>query len=178
MHIQLLKFINSAPNILRDDCNNKLSLITESVAVTQIDIHPAGEEPEQHVIRLTPGGSHVWQPFASTYSVEIGLLLSGLSLGPRSHSLSKSKSTTRSREVRFDIVVTKATQLIEPHKTQHAISTQLKTCHQDQNGTVLNQHGWGLPHRNFKIVTTLSLPFPSECFTDPLLVPPGLATVK
>jgi hypothetical protein len=34
---------NSTPNILRDDCNDKLSLITESIAVTQIDIHPAGK---------------------------------------------------------------------------------------------------------------------------------------
>jgi hypothetical protein len=30
-----------------------------SVAVTQIDIYPTGEEPDQHAIRLTPGGSHV-----------------------------------------------------------------------------------------------------------------------
>jgi hypothetical protein len=50
----------------------------------------------------------------------------------------KCKSTTRSREVRFDIVVTKATWLIGPHKTQHAGSTQLKACHQEQNGAVLN----------------------------------------
>jgi hypothetical protein len=38
---------------------DKLPLITESVTVTRIDIHPAGEEPDQHVIRLTPEGSHV-----------------------------------------------------------------------------------------------------------------------
>jgi hypothetical protein len=50
----------------------------------------------------------------------------------------KNKSTTRSREVRFDIVVTKATRLIEPHKTRHAVRTQLKACHQGQNGVVLN----------------------------------------
>jgi hypothetical protein len=34
---------NSTPNILRDDCNDKLSLITASIAVTQIDIHPTGK---------------------------------------------------------------------------------------------------------------------------------------
>jgi hypothetical protein len=57
--MQLLESTNSTPNILRDDCNDKLSLITESVAVTQIDIHPTREEPDQHAIRLTLGGSHV-----------------------------------------------------------------------------------------------------------------------
>jgi hypothetical protein len=36
-----------------------MSLITDSVAVTQIDIQPAGEEPDQHVIRLTPGVPHI-----------------------------------------------------------------------------------------------------------------------
>jgi hypothetical protein len=30
----------------RDDGNDKLSLITESVAVTRINIHPVGEEPD------------------------------------------------------------------------------------------------------------------------------------
>jgi hypothetical protein len=30
-------------NILRDDCNDKLSLITESVVENRIDVHPVGE---------------------------------------------------------------------------------------------------------------------------------------
>jgi hypothetical protein len=30
-------------NILRDDCNDKMPLIPESVTVTQINIHHAGE---------------------------------------------------------------------------------------------------------------------------------------
>jgi hypothetical protein len=150
---------------------DKLPLITESVTATWIDIHPAGEEPDQHAIRLTPRGSHVWQPFTSSYYVEIMPLLMGWSLGPRPHSASKSKSTTRSREVRFDIVVTKATRLIASHKTRHAVSTQLKACHRGQNGTVLNRYGWGLPHRYLGIATTLSPPFPSECYTDPPTCP-------
>jgi hypothetical protein len=33
---------------------SKRSLISESVAVIQIDIHPAGEEPDQHVVRMAP----------------------------------------------------------------------------------------------------------------------------
>jgi hypothetical protein len=35
------------------------------------------------------------------------------------------------------------------------------------NLSVLNRHRRGLPHRNLKIITTLSPPLPSECFTGP-----------
>jgi hypothetical protein len=83
----------------------------------------------------------------------------------------KSKSTTRSRKVRFDIIVTKATRLIRHHKTRHTVSTQLKPCHRGQNGVVLNRHGRGLPHRNLRIVTSLSPLFSSECSTDPPTYP-------
>jgi hypothetical protein len=76
----------------------------------------------------------------------------------------KSTSTTRSREVRFDKVVTKATRLTGPHKTRHAVSTQLKACHRGQNDAVLNWHKWGLPHRNLGIATTLSLALPFRVF--------------
>jgi hypothetical protein len=44
-------------DILQDDSNNKRSLISESVAVTRIDIHPAGEELDQHAVRATLGVS-------------------------------------------------------------------------------------------------------------------------
>jgi hypothetical protein len=111
--------------------------------MTQIDIHTIGEEADQHAIRLTPGGSHVWQLFVSPYYVKIRPLLPGWSLGPRPHSPSKSKSTTRSREVWFNILVPKATQLIGPHKTWHAVSTQLKAFHLSQHGAVLNRHRRG-----------------------------------
>jgi hypothetical protein len=43
----------------------KRSLIFETVTATLIDIHPTGEEPDQHVIRVTPG-SHVQQPFVKS----------------------------------------------------------------------------------------------------------------
>jgi hypothetical protein len=79
----------------------------------------------------------------------------------------QSKSTTWSREVRFDIVVTKATRLIGPHRTRHVDNIQLKAYHRGQNSVVLNRHGRGLPHRNLGIATILSLPFPFECSTDP-----------
>jgi hypothetical protein len=32
---------------------DKRPLISESVTVTQIDIHFAGEEPDQHIVRVT-----------------------------------------------------------------------------------------------------------------------------
>jgi hypothetical protein len=35
---------------------DKWSLIFESVAVAQIDIHLAREEPDQHTVRVTPRG--------------------------------------------------------------------------------------------------------------------------
>jgi hypothetical protein len=44
-------------DILQDDNNDKRSLISESGAVTRIDIHPAGEEPDQHAVRATLGVS-------------------------------------------------------------------------------------------------------------------------
>jgi hypothetical protein len=34
---------------------DKRPLISESVAATQIDRHPAGEEPDQHIIHVAPG---------------------------------------------------------------------------------------------------------------------------
>jgi hypothetical protein len=67
-------------------------------------------------------------------------LLPRWSLGTQPHSPSKSKSTTRSREMWFDKVVTKATWLNGPHKTRHAVSTKLKDCHRGQNGAVFNRH--------------------------------------
>jgi hypothetical protein len=57
--ISITNFSKSTPSILRDDCNDKPSLIIESVVVTRINIHPTREEPDQHVIHLTLGGSHV-----------------------------------------------------------------------------------------------------------------------
>jgi hypothetical protein len=34
---------------------DKRSLISESVTVIRIGVHNAGEEPDQHVVRVTPG---------------------------------------------------------------------------------------------------------------------------
>jgi hypothetical protein len=37
---------------------DKRSLISESVTTNRIDIHPAVEEPGQHIVRVTPEVSH------------------------------------------------------------------------------------------------------------------------
>jgi hypothetical protein len=36
---------------------DKRPLISESVTVIRINIHPAGEEPNQHIVCVTPGVS-------------------------------------------------------------------------------------------------------------------------
>jgi hypothetical protein len=130
--------------------------------------------------------SYAWLPEALTYDNHSQVPTKS-KLGPCSwdevFALSlipppKSTHTTRSRVVQFDKVVTKATRLTGPHKTQHAVSTQLKACHQGQNNAVLNWHERWLPHRNLGRATAPSPPFPSVCSTDPLLAPPYLATAN
>jgi hypothetical protein len=45
-------------DILQYDNNDKRSLISESVTAIRIGVHPAGEEPNQHVVRMAPWDSH------------------------------------------------------------------------------------------------------------------------
>jgi hypothetical protein len=92
---------------------DKLPLITESVAVTRIDIHPAREEPNQHAIRLTPGGSHIRQPFAKSLLCQNWSPTHGWSLGSRPHSPSHNILKARGA-VRWSSY--KATRLTGPHK--------------------------------------------------------------
>jgi hypothetical protein len=114
---------------------DKSSLISESVAVTRIDIHSARERtwPTRHTLdswrlsRMTI--------FCMSLLNQNWALLPRWSLGPRPHSPTKSKSTTRSREVRFDQVVIKSTLLIGPHKnptcsqyTTQGLSSGPKRC--------------------------------------------------
>jgi hypothetical protein len=39
-------------DILWDDSKDKQSLISESVVMIQIGVHPAGDKPDQHVVRV------------------------------------------------------------------------------------------------------------------------------
>jgi hypothetical protein len=111
--ISISKSSNPQQYTIWDDCNDKLPLITESVTATRIDIHPAGEEPDQRVIRLTPGCSHVWQPFAKSLLRRKRSPVHGWSLSPRphspSHNILKAGGVVRWSSYR-------ATRLIGPHK--------------------------------------------------------------
>jgi hypothetical protein len=130
--------------------------------------YPAGKEPDQHVIRLTPGGSHVWQPFAKSLLHWNRSPIHRWSLGHWSHS---SSHNIIKAGVRFSKVVTWLLGLPDPIKTWHVVSTQLIAYHRGQNGVFLNWNRRGLPHRNLRIATTLSPPFPSVCSTDPPTCP-------
>jgi hypothetical protein len=128
--ISISNFSNSTPYILRDDCNDKLSLITECVTTTWTDIHHARKRtwPTQHTIdsqmlsRMTSRGSHgdsnwytpfkgrnlintpyAWLPEALTYFIKISPLSMGevLALG-----LIPPPTTSLRQGVRFDKVVT------------------------------------------------------------------------
>jgi hypothetical protein len=103
---------------------DKRPLISESVAVTRIDIHSVGEEPEQHVIHGAPGISRTTivhevptKSKSGPYSQDKVLAPSdarpGYHLGlPHSPS----NKPPRSREVWFDEVVTGLLGLAGPIK--------------------------------------------------------------
>jgi hypothetical protein len=92
---------------------DKLPLITKSVIVTWIDIHPAGEEPDQHALRLTPRGSHVWQPFVKSLLHQNRSPAHGWSLGSQPHAPSHNKLKARGA-VQWSSY--RATRLTGPHK--------------------------------------------------------------
>jgi hypothetical protein len=104
---------------------DKQSLISVSVAVTQIDIHPAGEEPDQHNVRATPGVSRTTsfcevptKSKSGPYSRDE--VLAPSDARPDHHPglpHSPSNKPPRSREVRFDKVVTGLLGLPGPIKT-------------------------------------------------------------
>jgi hypothetical protein len=162
-------FITSNPSTVHQTyyemtTTDKMSLIIKSVMTTQIDIHPAGEEPDQHAVRTThrvPRTTTICEVPTKSKLVPCSWVKSWLLA---SFPL---QQTSLKQGVRFGEVLKRLLGLPGHIKTRHAVSTQLKTCHRGQNGAVLNRHGWGLPHRNLEIATTLSPSFPSECSTDP-----------
>jgi hypothetical protein len=141
--------------------------------VSRIDIHPTTKEPDRHIVRVAPVVSR---------TIIIGEAPTKLNLGPyyqdevlapsdarpgRHPGLSHSHSNKppRCREVWFDKVVTMLLGLPCPIKTWHTISTN-QNLPSEQKWPVLDRHRWRLPHRNLRIFTTLSPPFPSECSTN------------
>jgi hypothetical protein len=140
---------------------DKRSLISESVMVTRIDIHPAGEEPDRHIVHVAPRSK------SGLCSRDEVLAPNDTRLGchPRlSHSLSN--KPPQSREGRFSKIVPELLGLPNPIKTRQVVSTN-ESLPRGQNNAVLNRHRWGLPSWNLRIATTLSSSFPSEWTTFP-----------
>jgi hypothetical protein len=152
----------------------KRPLISESVTVTWISIHPAGGKPDQHVIRVASWVSRtttVREVHTKSKSGPCSRdeVLAPSDAQPGRHlglPHSRSNKSPRSKEVQFDEVVTGLLGLSGPIKPDIQ-SVQIKACHRGQNNAVLNRHMQGLPPSNHGIATTLSSSFPSECSTVP-----------
>jgi hypothetical protein len=94
---------------------DKRSLISESVMVNRIGVHPAGEEPNQYVVRVTPRVSHMTTVREFSTKSKSGLCSWDEVLAPSDcpngchpglpHSLSN--KLPQSREGQFDKVVTR-----------------------------------------------------------------------
>jgi hypothetical protein len=119
---------------------NKQPLISESVVVTRIGIHPTGKEPDQHIIRMAPGVSCTTTVREVPTKSKSGLcsrdeVLAPSNARPDSHSglpHSPSNKLPRSREGQFDKVVTGLLGLSGPIKLD-MWSVQIKACHWSQN---------------------------------------------
>jgi hypothetical protein len=153
---------------------DKRSLIFDSVMVTRIDIHPAEEEFDHHVVRTTLGVLRMTTVREVPTKSKSGPCSRDDVLAPNDAWLSRhpglphspSNKPPQSKEVRFDKVVTGLlvlSGLIKPNMQ----SVQIMACHRGQNDVVLNRHRWGLPSRNLRIATALSSSFPSMCTTIP-----------
>jgi hypothetical protein len=160
---------------------DKRSLISESVAVIQIDIHLVGKEPDWHIVRVAPGVSRTTTVGEVYTKSKSGLCSRDEVLAPSDARLghhlelphSPSNKPPQSREGQFDKVVPGLLGLSCPIKPDMR-PVQIKACHRDQNDTVLNRHRRGLPPWNLGIVMTLSLSIPSEWIPFPSL--PRLVT--
>jgi hypothetical protein len=164
---------------------NKQSLISESVAVIQINIHPSGQEPDQHVIRVAPTVSRTTIVCEVPTKLKSGLcsrdeVLAPSDVRPSHHPgllHSPSNKPPLSREGWFDKVVTGLLGLLGPIKP-NKWSLQIKACHRGQNDAVLNPHMRGLPPWNLRISTAVFSPFPSEWSTFPYLSCPVTFTIR
>jgi hypothetical protein len=162
---------------------DKRPLISKSVVVTRIEIHPTGEEPDRHVVRAARGVSHTTTTCGVPTKSNLGLCSWDEVLAPcntRSgyHSglpHSPSNKPPRSRVRWFGKVVTGLLGLLALIKPGMR-SVQIKACHWGQNDMVLNRHKQGRPPRNLGIATAPSSSIPSECSTISKLPCPVPAT--
>jgi hypothetical protein len=130
---------------------DKRLLISESVVTIRIDIHPAGEEPGQHVIRVTPGVSRTTTVREVPTKSKSGLCSRDEVLTPSDHLViilvphSPSTKLPRSRVRTVQQSNYWATRFTGPHKFDMR-SVQIKSCYRGQNDVVLNRYRQGLPH--------------------------------
>jgi hypothetical protein len=115
---------------------NKQSLISKSVAVIRIGIHPIGVEEPDNMLYAWPLGSHIQQPSVKflpdqNWAPAPGMKswLSAIIRPDRHPGLPHSPSTKppQSRDMQFDKVVTKLLGLSDPIKP-NMWSVQIKTC--------------------------------------------------
>jgi hypothetical protein len=113
---------------------DKRSLISESVAASRIDIHPAGEEHDRHVILMTPGVSSTTTIDEVPTKLKSRLcfwdeVLAPSNAQPGRHSRlhhSPSNKLPRSREGSFNKVVTGPHKNLTcgQYKSRHAIGAK------------------------------------------------------
>jgi hypothetical protein len=137
--------------------------------VIQIGVHPTGEEPNQHIVHLASRVSRMKTICEVPTMLKLGPcsrdeVLALAIVRPchrRGLPHSPSNKPPRSREVRFDKIVTMLLGLSDP-TNQTCGQYKSKLVHRGQNDVILNRHRQGLPSWNLRIATTLSPPFPSE----------------
>jgi hypothetical protein len=108
--------------------------------VTQINMHPAGKESDQHVVHTAPGVPRTTILREVPTKLKLGPCSRDEVLAPsdvrsdRHPKLphSPSNKPPRSREVRFDEVVTGLLDLSSPIKSDMR-PVQIKACHRGQN---------------------------------------------
>jgi hypothetical protein len=164
---------------------DKRTLISRSVMVIRIDIHHVGEEPDQHVIRVTPGVLHTTTVCEVPTKSKSGLCswdeaLAASDARPSHHAWLPDSPSNKPPRSRVRMVWQSsywATRFTRPHKLDMR-SVQIKACHRGQNDVVFNHHRQGLPPWNLIIATTLSPPFPFEWSTFPYLPHPVTSTIS
>jgi hypothetical protein len=113
--------------------------------VIQIDIHPAGEEHDQHIVRMTPGVSRMTTIRKVPIKSKSGpcswdeVLAHSDARPGHHHGLPHSpfNKPPRNREVQLDEVVNRLLGLSAPIKPDMQL-VQIKAYHRSQNNAVLN----------------------------------------
>jgi hypothetical protein len=115
--------------------------------MTRIDIHPAGEEPNQHIVRVALRVPRMTTIHEVPTKSKSGPCSRDEVLVPNDARLgrhpglphSPTNNPPQSREVQFNEVVTRLLALLGPIKLD-MWSVQIKACHRGQNDAVLNYH--------------------------------------